>query len=346
MARNTENYEVVFEKLNKVALRKIEMPEPGPDEVLVRTISTLISTGTELAMLTGHYLHNPSMTWVEYPYQPGYCNAGEVIAKGSNVTKYNVGDIVATKGAHLSYYKFREGEKEGNFAGVPVVPKGVAPEEACFATIAAGVLNSVRIAETVIGDAVVVYGLGLLGQFACLWNRIAGAYPLIAVDISPERLELAKKFAGVEFAINGKEKNVKEEIKKITNGRMADIVFEVTGNAKNIPNEMEMLKEQAKFILLGSPRDTVEMDLHYLVNGPSHKIIGTHFGSPPQYETPYNQWTRPRNTELFIKLLGKKDISTASIITHRMSWKKSAEAFDLLLKDRTQAVGLVLDWRD
>jgi 2-desacetyl-2-hydroxyethyl bacteriochlorophyllide A dehydrogenase len=343
MGKMTKNVQVVFEKPMKVVLKETKVPKPGPKEVLIRTTTTLISTGTELSILTGKYIRNPAtISWIRYPYNAGYCNIGEVVELGSEVSSFRVGDIVAGKGNHVQFFVADVGELD---MGLIKVPKTVSQEEASFAVIAAGVLNSVRLSGASVGNSVVIFGLGLLGQFACLWSKFAGGFPVIAVDVSSKRLEIAKENARVNFALNAKEKDVKQEIEKITQGRMADIVFEVSGNAKLIPQELELVKRQGKFIVLGSPREKVELDLHYLCNSPSKQIIGTHFGSAPEIETPYNQWTKIRNTKLYIDLLAEKIISTKKLVTHRFSWKEAVKAYEFLVEDRTRALGVILDWK-
>ena len=77
---------VVFERPKEIALKEVELPEPSGNQVLVKTLTTLISTGTELTTLTGEF--PPRSYWAEvskYPFTPGYSNVGTIIKRGGNV---------------------------------------------------------------------------------------------------------------------------------------------------------------------------------------------------------------------------------------------------------------------
>ncbi|MBS7614043.1 zinc-binding dehydrogenase, partial [Candidatus Bathyarchaeota archaeon] len=226
------------------------------------------------------------------------------------------------------------------------VPEGVKLEYACLHTIVAGVMNSVRLAHVSLGDAVVVVGLGLLGQMTVLFSKLCGAFPVIAVDVADKRLELAK-LSGATASIKYIDyEGVEEEVKRLTGNRMADVVFEVTGNPNVIPWAIKLAKKPlGRFIVLSSPRGSTTLDFHDEVNSPSRIIIGTHFGSQPFYETPYNPWTRKRNTDLFFNLLKANVINLGHFITHIYPWRKASEAYKMLIENRTQALAVLLDFR-
>jgi len=101
----------------------------------------------------------------------------------------------------------------------------------------------------------VVVGVGILGQLTCQFSRLSGGFPVIAVDLSERRLELAKKLGAVS-ALQPEKEDVEKQILTLTKGRGADVVFEVTGNPKLIPWELELVKRQGRFTLLISPRGT------------------------------------------------------------------------------------------
>jgi threonine dehydrogenase-like Zn-dependent dehydrogenase len=261
-----------------------------------------------------------------------------VVKCGSKVKDFMIGDIVAATSPHATHAVVRADH-------LVKVPENINVEDACFHTIAAGVMNSVRLARVSLGESVVVTGLGILGQMAIIFSRMAGAYPVIAVDIAENRLKIAKDSGATHTLRADNWNNVREEIKKITRGRMADKVFEVTGNPNVIPEAITLTRSLGCLIILSSPRGRTVMDFHDEVNRPSRIIIGTHFTSQPEYETLYNPWTRKRNTELFFDLLSAGFLKINHLISHRYRWHEAEKAYGMLMEDRTRAMGVILQFK-
>src|SRR5450432_1452659 len=99
-----ESLNIVFTGQKQVETRTEPVGELGPNEVLVQSRKTLISTGTEgicFARLFESGTHWES--WVKYPFSPGYCQIGHVVAIGSEVTDFNEGERVAARSPHRQY---------------------------------------------------------------------------------------------------------------------------------------------------------------------------------------------------------------------------------------------------
>jgi len=335
-----KSWRLVFPKPFEVKIEEFELGKPGPGQVLLETEFTIISTGTELTALTGDFPRPSAWSrYVKYPFIPGYSCVGRIIELGPEVSGFEVGDRVATMSPHAKHWIVDANE-------LVKVPEGVRPEIACLHTIAAGVMHSVRLAKVSLGEAVMVVGLGLLGQMAIIFSRLCGGFPVIAVDIADKRLELAKLSGATAIVKAVSPEKVMEVVKQLTEGRMADVVFEVTGNPTVIPWAIKLAKPLGRFIVLSSPRGPSTIDFHDEVNAMSRMIIGTHFTSQPAYETPYYPWTRKRNAKLFFNLLKEGLINLDHFITHRFPWREAPKAYEMLLKDRTQALAVVLDFRD
>lgn len=337
---------VVFERPGEIALEEVELPEPSGNQVLVKTLTTLISTGTELTTLTGEF--PPRSYWAEvskYPFTPGYSNVGTVIKRGGDVEEVEIGDRVASMTPHSQYALADVGEPLKEPRGVVKIPDGVSDEEATFHDLASTVMNSIRLAKVSMGESVVVIGAGLLGQFAVMFSRIAGGYPVISIELSEKRLKIAQK-SGATETVKSDVEDVEKKVRSITNSRMADVVFEVTGNPAVIPWAIKLVKPQGRLIVLSSPRGPTQLDFHDEVNAPSRTIIGTHVTSQPEYETPYNQWTLKRNTELFFEFLKGGIIKINHLISHKYPWFEAERAYRMLIENRAEAMGVILDFRE
>jgi 2-desacetyl-2-hydroxyethyl bacteriochlorophyllide A dehydrogenase len=335
---NMNNLTVVFPEPKRVVIEDRQMPNIGDDDMLVQTIRTVISIGTELTILNGEFPRDSA--WDDYgkfPFIPGYNNVGKVVDVGKNVDKSWVGRKVAGYMPHSAYTIVRP-------ESIRVINRDIPDEEAVFFTLAEIVMNGVRRGEVSWGESVVVYGLGLIGQFASRFCHFAGARPVIGIDVSENRIGILPKIKGIK-AVNTKNTDAVKAVSELTNGRMADIVFEVTGNPDIIPQEFPLLKRQGKIVILSSPRGiTKNFDFHDLCNSPSYTIIGAHNGSHPQFETPYNQWTQKRHAELYFNMVADGEIDVKPLISHRAKCNDAPNLYQMLMDDRTQAMGVVMEW--
>jgi len=314
----------------------VELPEPGPGKVLIRTRKTLISTGTELTAYTGDF--PPGSVWagvVQYPWQPGYSNVGEVVGVGPGVTGYEPGQRVASWGPHATHAIQPRSQ-------VQAIPDGVTDDQALFWNLGKTVMNGVRLAKIALGEAVVLVGAGILGQLAVQYAALSGAMPLIAVDLSERRLGMARDH-GATHTLPGGRDELESDVWEITRGRMADVAFEITGNQSVIPVAVRLVRRLGRVVLLGSPRGKVELDFHDEVHTLGLQIIGAHVSTHPEVETPYNPWTPERNGQLFFDLVLAARLRVDDLITHRYPWRDAPAAYEMLVTDRTRAIGVVLE---
>lgn len=321
----------------QVVVKEEEVPDVQPGTFLVKAKLSAISTGTELTLVTSD--SPPESVWARlanYPLKLGYSHLGEVVAVGEGVDNVKVGDKVVGWKNHSQFVLYRKGEF------CMKVPDGVADEAAVLFALAIISLNGVRKAKIQLGESVAVFGLGPIGIWSAQFARLAGARPVIGVDLLPERREWAKK-AGIDFVLDGKEDLV-ERISGLTKGRMVDVVFEVTGNPDAILDEVKVLRRQGRLVVLSSPRGKTLFDFHDWCNWTSISIIGAHVSSHPPHENPEDPWTRERNTELFFELVRKKEIVAAELVTHRFRADDAPSAYQLLMTERGKTGIVLLDW--
>jgi hypothetical protein len=171
----------------------VERFDPGPvpdDGILVRNDYSAVSVGTE----TWNWIHGAEPgREPAFPRTTGYCNCGTVLAVGSQVSDVQPGERVAGQGNHASHSILRKPYNR--------VPDDVPSQHAALLTLAAIALHGIRVAKVELGEGVAVVGLGLVGQFALTLARLAGAMPLIAIDLDPFRLDKAVE-RGADAAIN------------------------------------------------------------------------------------------------------------------------------------------------
>lgn len=316
-------------------MEEYDVRDPGKGEVLIENEVSLISSGTELTAFRGEFPRPSAWSeYVKYPFYPGYSSVGRVVKVGKGVKALEVGDRVAAMGPHATHFIARAED-------VVKVPDAVSSDAAAFHTIASGVMNSVRLARVTLGEKVVVVGAGLLGQMAVQFSRLSGGFPVVAADLYDLRLKLAL-ISGATAVLNASREPLVEGVRRLIGE--ADVVFEVTGNPKVIPLAIKLVRSLGRLVILSSPRGPTTLDFHDEVNRPSRVILGTHFTSQPAVETPYNPWTRKRNTELFFSLLEAGIVKVTHLITHRYSIREARDAYELIDKRPSECLGVLLEY--
>lgn len=329
---------IVFPKAKVAELQQREVRKPKQNEVLVKNNKSLISIGTEMTAFSGDY--PAGSVWEEafpYPFDTGYATVGEVIEVGKDVDKSWLGKQVGTMAPHCRYATVPVNELR------LVQRDEVSDEEAVFYIIAQIVMRGIRMSKVGWGDSAVVFGMGLLGHLAACFCRLSGAKSVFAVDTADFRLDLLPESL---IKINPLKNDLLGKVKEETRDRMADIVFEVTGNAKLIPEEFNVLHEQGRFVVMSSPKEKTQFDFHDLCNRPSHTIIGAHNFSHPEVATYENPWTAARHCEQFFDLVADGELDVKRMISHRINYKDAPEMYYKLLKDRSQYMGIVIDWEN
>jgi S-(hydroxymethyl)glutathione dehydrogenase / alcohol dehydrogenase len=161
------------------------------------------------------------------------------------------------------------------------IPKDVPLDSA--ALIACGVLTGVgavvNTADVQAGSSVVVIGCGGVGLNSIQGARLAGASPIIAIDVEPNKLLAAREF-GATHTINAKQENVVERTAELTAGRKADTVFVTVGIRGALEQGVSLMKRNGATVLVGMPPSgvTATIDPSWLA-ADGQRILGSKMGS-------------------------------------------------------------------
>jgi threonine dehydrogenase-like Zn-dependent dehydrogenase len=274
--------------------------------------------------------------WVKYPFYPGYSNSGVVEAAGPEVTEVAVGDRVASRAHHRQIYV-------ADTARMLRIPDGVSDEDATWFGLANIVQNGVRRAEHELGDAVAVVGLGPLGQLVTQYARLLGAREVIAIDPVPARLELARAHGATQTLAMPVAAAV-EHVKAMTDGRGADVVYDVTGHPAVFTAALALPRRFGKVILLGDAGTPSEQRLTSDVITRGLRIIGAHDNNPPPAGTDHLWWSHKNMARLFFTYLQRRQMEVGSLVTHRHAPTDAPECYEALATDRSGALGVLFDW--
>lgn len=255
---------IVFKGPFEVELKDIEVPEPKAGEVLVKTLYTGVSTGTETRVLSG------KQTGCDFPLVPGYENIGEVVKTGEG-TSLKSGDVIFHTGSNFTgdFCKCWGAQQEYtiiNEDSAFAVPKDLDPKEGVYGHVGAIALRGIKRAKVTADDKVAIVGLGLIGHLAAQSAKAFGA-TVIGIDMDPQRLEYAKA-AGIDFQINAADEDVREKVREYSNGGVS-VAVDVTGIASTIKNTANLVYDMPwadpypaapRILILGSYTDPIVLD--------------------------------------------------------------------------------------
>lgn len=318
----------------RLELEDFDLDAPGPGEILVQNALTAVSTGTETYVWTrGAEPGRPA----RFPHLTGYCSAGTVVEVGAGVTNLQPGDRVAAQGNHASHGLHKK--------NVYRLPADVAWEDAAFLTMAAIAMHGLRRARIQLGESVVVLGLGIVGQLALSLCRLAGALPLIGLDLDAQRRDLATA-RGADVVLDSADPDATAaRVQDLCYSNGADAVVEATGKPAVYPLAARLAKSGGRVIALGSPRGTVEMDFMRDIHLREVDLIGAIQPLTPEADHLYYPWTKDRDRQLLVELMARKRLSLADLITHRARPQDCQTVYEILADRPQESLGVVFEWR-
>lgn len=326
---------IVFEAKGKVALMPFDVPEPKAGEILLENEYTVVSAGTECANLM-----NLPNTSGQFPYRPGYCGMGRVIAVGSGIEQVKIGDrALANFSGHRSH-----AIQGGNRITV-VKDDAIDSLDAAFVVIAAMSLQGIRKLQIQIGESAMIVGLGILGMFATQLAALDGAIPVIVSDFDPKRRELALQL-GADHAFAPDEKDLAQKIKELTYGKGADTIVEVTGKAVALQQALTFVARQGRISLLGCTRiPDAEIDFYKYVHHAGVSLIGAHTFVRPQVDSYPGYWTEQDDFRTLLAFLAAGKLKAKPIISEILSPAKAPELYTRLVETSNPPLGIVFDWK-
>ncbi len=361
-------------------LKVEELPPPAlrPGQVLVRTSFSLISAGTERTVvetaqssLIGKARSRPDLVrqvidsfkreGLRSTYEKvkarlnqvkplGYSASGIVTATGEGVSEFQAGDRVACAGAGYASH--------AEAISVPKnlvckIPEGASLESACYTTVGAIALHSIRQAQARLGETVAVIGLGLVGQLVVQMLRAAGCR-VVGIDIDPKACQLALK-SGAEL-VTSDSSEARALCEKLSNGFGADSILITASTNSSEPVELagEIARDRARVVVVGLIGMDVPRHIYY---AKELDIRLSRSYGPGRYDPQYEEkgqdypigfvrWTENRNMQAFLRLVAEGKVDTDLLTTHRFDIDKAKEAYDLIVSRRERCCGVVLRYAE
>ena len=144
------------------------------------------------------------------------------------------------------------------------IPDNVSFTQASMVEPVAVAAHAVELTPLQWNDTAVVVGCGMIGLFVVQVLRARGCGTIIAIDLEEKKLQLAREL-GADAGFNPKSNNIRQEVEKLTEGRGADVAFEVVGITETINTAIESLRKGATVCLVGNLSPTAEIPLQKVV---------------------------------------------------------------------------------
>ena len=374
MKQVAQNY-----RSGELAVLDVPMPALKPGGVLVRSLFSLISTGTEMMKVSEARLsllgkakarpdqvkklvdsvaqqgamatYRKAMSKLDNYTPLGYSLCGVVVEVGAGAEEFAVGDLVAAAGNEFALHA------EVNWVPTNLcvkVPDGVAPDHAAFTTVGAIAMQAVRQAEPQLGEFACVIGLGLVGQLVVRLLLAAGVR-VVGVDTVESRCRLAEQ-AGALLAAGPDPVGVAriEEVTRAASGQGVDHVFLAAGGHSNGPVELaaRLARDRARVVDIGKTRLDLPWNTYY------EKELDVRFSrsyGPGRYDDRYEldgvdypigyvRWTERRNLQCFLDLIVGGNLDVSALVSGTYPIDEATDVYAKLGEGALDGVGYLLSY--
>ncbi len=312
------------EGFGNIQLEEVPIPEINARQIRVETDTTLISRGSELFR---RYIREDAVP----PSIMGYSLTGIVDAVGAEVTGYQVGERVMVVAPHAQYVV-----AEPNAADGRIVPLGdVSFEAGTFLPLATSAVAWSDSSGVRAGNTVVVLGQGLVGSLMMQVLRGYNPERIITVDALPLRCELSTQL-GADVSINANEIDPVEEVRRLTDGKGADLVIDCVGGYAGVKSfeQAQDMTRQFGTIQLIALYQQAPLPLH------SSKMMSKRLVAGILTEEPRSQIAARA-----LEKIQNGEIRASDMTTHRFHYTEAKSAFDLLWNTPGDALGVLIKWQ-
>jgi predicted dehydrogenase/threonine dehydrogenase-like Zn-dependent dehydrogenase len=363
-------------------LTLLDVPPPACKDggVLVRSLYSLISTGTEIMKVEEAKMsllakarsrpdqvrkvldtvaqqglrsaYSKAMNRLDSYTPLGYSLCGVVVEVGRGAGELTVGQVVACAGNEYALH--------ADVNWVPLnlcvpVPDGVAPELAAFATVGAIAMQGVRRAETQLGDVACVIGLGLVGQIV-VQLLVAAGVRVVGLDVSAERNKVGEASGAVacDTPEGAGLERIERELVELTDGRGADHLFLVAGGNSNGPVEIaaRLARDRARVVDIGKLKLDLpwnayydkELDLRFSRSYGPGRYDDLYEVAGVDYPAGYVRWTERRNLACFVDLLGRRALPLEQLVSGVFPIVEAPGVYDKMRSGTLSGIGYLFQY--
>lgn len=325
---------ILMQAPREIAIQSVQLPEPASHEVLVKTIVSAISPGTEMLFYRGEApadmpvdstlaVHRHGLS---YPLHYGYACAGVVHAVGADIDPAWIGRRVFAFHPHASAFVAAVDD-------LLPIPDAISFEQAALLPSTETALNLVMDGAPLVGERILVYGLGVIGLLTTALLARFPAVHVVAVDPLAQRREKALMLGATETL-------TPEEAADL---RDFDLVFELSGKPEVLNHAIKATGFAGRVIVgswYGTKVTPVAFGGHFHRN--RIRLVSSQVSTLAPNLT--GRWTKERRINLAWHLM--RSVPVTSLITHRVAADDAARAFQIVDQQVQQCIQLLLLYHD
>jgi 2-desacetyl-2-hydroxyethyl bacteriochlorophyllide A dehydrogenase len=326
-----------FVSPRQVEVRETVLPAPGSNEVLVETICSAVSAGTEMLVYRGEFPRqadaNDSISSdLKYPLAYGYACAGRIVRLGNSVGRDWLGKTVFAFQSHTSH-----------FVAAPEtllpIPDSVSPETSCFLPNAETAVNLVQDAAPLLGERVLVLGQGVVGL---LTASLLTGFPLDML-VTADHYELRRKASagiGNTVSLDSSKSDFVEKARQLINPG-ADLTLELSGSPSALNDAIALTRFSGR-VVIGSWYGQKKAEVN--LGGAFHRSRIRLFSSQVSTIAPElsGRWDKARRFEVAWNALER--IQPEKWITHRFPIERAGEAYRMLDGKPGEAIQIIFQY--
>jgi 2-desacetyl-2-hydroxyethyl bacteriochlorophyllide A dehydrogenase len=328
---------VYFTAPRQVEVREETLPVPAANQVVVQTLVSAISSGTELLFYRGQAPTDIPVDEtlaalagdMRFPLKYGYSAVGRVAETGADVSPEWQGRLVFCFNPHESYFI-------AALADLMLVPSALLPEEAAFLPNMETAVNLLMDGQPLIGEQVAVFGQGVVGLLATALLARLPLARLVTLDSYALRREKARQ-VGAHASLDPADQLHLQELLK--NG--ADLVYELSGNPAALDQAIAIAGFNGR-VIVGSwyGQKPAVLNLGGRFHRSRIRLISSQVSSIAPDWT--GRWNKARRFQTAWQMI--EQIRPAHLVTHRFPVERAAEAYALLEAHPEQAIQVNLNY--
>jgi len=329
-----------FTAPGQVELREELLPELGAQEVLVETICSAISAGTEMLVYQGRFPRDVETDSIiaalrgdlKYPLAYGYACVGKIKETGKQVDGSLHDQLVFAFQPHTSYFI-------ADLNSLFPIPGSLPPDTACFLPNMETAVNLVQDAAPIFGECVLVLGQGVVGL---LTASLLSEFPLETL-VTADCFELRRNSSPVPIpsSLDPYSPDFHQEARKLLGGS-ADLTFELSGRPETLNDALAITGYSGR-IVIGSwyGEKRAEIDLGGTFHRSRIKLISSQVSTiSPDLS---GRWNKARRFNTAWQALER--IRPEKWITHRFPLEEAKEVYRLLDEVPQQTIQIIFNYR-
>jgi threonine dehydrogenase-like Zn-dependent dehydrogenase len=314
----------------------LEVESIGPADVLCETLVSAISPGTELAAYNGLPALRPS---TNYPRLQGYCNVSRVIAKGAQVTEFDLGERVLTFASHRSHFQIPEGQI------ICKVPETISDNDAVCTYLFHIGYDALLRSPIRYGSKVMVVGLGVLG-LATVAVAACSGMEVYAISDQSNLRSVAQEFGAIQVFDRSDVPSIEEGL----GPTLADTVISTTNSWEDWELCLKLVRPRGSIGVIGFPGRGAPIpkknpfDSQYFYD---KQVTIQCMGLAPKHDDSRNhlRFNEKTNMQFLLSQISSGNLNPGRLVSGVWPWNDIESAYKKINSREGSPITFILKWK-